>query len=165
MELLGRIKRRKIFYLQVRNNPEWHKSLPKNDWVAFTIANEEDEESLPPAVVRCLDRNVSYTRSAGTAAQRTECYFDEEIAWRGVDYEIRTKQEYDIGLSPTTTAHDNFGEGFWFASTLAYDANLPIDKVVCIDFTKRRVKKNLEELIGKINQGWMPSDEEGKDAK
>ncbi|MEO1033265.1 MAG: hypothetical protein AAFX55_17810 [Bacteroidota bacterium] len=160
MELIGKINRRKIYYVQIRNNSEWKSSLPKNDWVAFTIANKEDEELVPPCVKVCMDKNVSYICSAGTLAHWTENYFDEEIAWREVDYEMRTKQAFDYEKSPVTTAHKNFGEGFWFASTLANDDNFDIDKVVCIDFTKRKVKKHLTDLIKKINNGWLPSDEE-----
>ncbi|MEM6719046.1 MAG: hypothetical protein AAF611_07020 [Bacteroidota bacterium] len=160
MELIGRIRKRKIYYVQIRNNSEWKSSLPKNDWVAFTIANEEDEELIPSLVKVCIDKNVSYTCSSGTLAHKTENYFDEEIAWIGVDYEMRTKQKFDYEKSPITTAHNNFGEGFWFATTLAYDDNFDIDKVVCIDFTKRKVKRHLINLIEKINNGWLPNDAE-----
>ena len=165
MELIGRINRRKIYYIQIRNNSEWKFSLPKSDWVAFKIADKEDEELVPPTVKICLDKNVSYTCSAGILAYRTENYFDEEIAWRGVDYEMQTKQEFDYEKSPVTTAHENFGEGFWFASTLAHDDSFEIDKVVCIDFTKRKVKKHLTDLIEKINNNWLPSDEKIELAK
>ena len=160
MELLGRINRRKIYYVQVRNNPEWKNSLSKNDWIVFTIANKEDEELVPPAVKICMDKKVAYTCSAGTLAHWTEQYFDEEITGRALDYELRTKKEFDYEFSPVTTAHQNFSEGFWFATTLAYDAYKETDKVVCLDFTKRKVKKHLTDLIEKINNGWLPSDEE-----
>lgn len=160
MELIGRINRRKIYYVKVRNNSQWKSSLPKNDWVAFTIGNKEDEELVPPVVKVCMDKNVSYACSTGNIAHRIEQYFDEEIVWRGVDYEMRTKKEFDYELSPVTTADKNVGEGFWFAATLAYDDNFEIDKVVCIDLTKRKVKKHLIELIDKINSGWLPSEEE-----
>jgi hypothetical protein len=160
MELLGRINRRKIYYVQVRNNPEWKNSLPKNDWIVFTIANKEDEELVPPAVKICMDKNVAYTCSAGTLAHWTEQYFDEEITGRALDFELRTKKKFDYEFSPVTTAHQNFSEGFWFATTLAYDGFKETDKVVCLDFTKRKVKKHLTDLIEKINTGWLPSDEE-----
>ncbi len=160
MELIGRVNRRKIYYVQVRNNPEWKYSLPKNDWVVFTIANTEDEELVPPATKICLDKNVAYTCSAGTLAHWSEQYFDEEITWRAIDYEIQTKKEFDYENSPVTTAHKNFSEGFWFAATLANDPYIEIDKVVCLDFTKRKVKQHLTKLVEKINSGWLPSDEE-----
>lgn len=157
MELIGKINHRKIYYIQIRNNPTWKTSLPKRDWVAFTIANEEDEELIPPVVKVCIDNDVSYTFSAGILAQQTENYFDEEISWRAVDYELQTKLEFDYEKSPSTTVHHNFSEGFWFASNLPYDAHFEIDKVVCVDFTKRKVKNHLIELIEKMNQGWLPS--------
>ena len=160
MELLGRINRRKIYYVQIRNNSEWKSLLPINDWVAFTIANKEDEELVPPVVKVSMDKNVSYTCSAGTLAHWTEQYFDEEITLRALDYEMRTKKEFDYEFSPVTTAHKNFSEGFWFAATLAHDPYNEIDKVVCLDFTKRKVKRHLIQLIEKINNSWLPSDEE-----
>ncbi|WKN43575.1 hypothetical protein [Tunicatimonas pelagia] len=160
MELIGRINRRKVFYIQVRNNADWIKSLPTRDWIAFTIANKEDEELIPPAVKICLDHHVSYTCSAGELATMTEEYFDEEITWRAVGYEQETGKDFDYDQSPVTTFHQNFGEGFWYASTLANDDNFEIDKVVCIDFTKRKVKRHLSELIDKINNQWLPSDDE-----
>jgi hypothetical protein len=160
MELIGRIYNRKIYYVHIRNNPEWKSSLPKKDWVVFTIANEEDEELVPPAVKICMDKNVLYTCSAGTLARLTETYFDEEISFQAMDYERRTKKEFNFDFAPVTTFHQNFSEGFWFATTLAHDPYKEIDKVVCLDFTKRKVKRYLTELIDKINNGWLPSDEE-----
>ena len=164
MELLGRIDRRKVYYLQIRNNAIWRTSLPKNDWIAFTIANEEDSDLIPPAVKICMDRNVCYTCSAGGYAHMTEEFFDEEITWRGVEYEMRTKQKFDYDSSPVTTAHRNFSEGFWFAATLANDEHF-IEKVVCMDFTKRKVRKHLVSLIDRINNGWLPSDAEIESAE
>lgn len=158
MECIGRINRRKIYYVQIRNNPNWKSALPNVDWVAFTIADIEDDELVPPAVKICMDKNVSYTCSAGNLGHMTEQYFDEEISFRGVDYEMQNKEEYNYDLAPMTTAHGNFGEGFWFATTFAHDDNFEIDKVICIDFTKRKVRKHLIELIDKINNGWLPSD-------
>lgn len=160
MEFIGRINRRRVYYVPIRNNPEWKSSLPKNDWVVFTIADKEDEEWIPPVVKICLDQNVSYTCSTGGLAHRTEDYFDEEISWRGVNHEIRTKKEFDYEKTPVTTSHENFGEGFWFASTVAHGDNFDLDKVICLDFTKRKVRKHLTELMGKINSDWLPSDDE-----
>lgn len=151
MELIGRINRRKVYYVQVRNNIEWHMALPNRDWIAFTISNKEDEELIPPAVKICLDKNVSYTCSAGEFATMTEKYLDEEISWRALGYKQEIGKVFDYDKSPITTAHQNFDEGFWFASTVPHDDNFKIDKVVCIDFTKKKFKRHLFELIEKIN--------------
>ena len=59
MEFIGIVNRRKVYYVHIRNNPEWKSSLPRNDWVAFTIADRGDYELVLPAVKICLDKNVS----------------------------------------------------------------------------------------------------------
>ncbi len=159
MQLIGRIGRRKIYYVQIRNNATWKITMPKKDWLAFTIANDEDEELVPTVVKACLDRNVAYTCSVGTYAAMTEAFFDEEIAWRGVEYEQKTKKELDDTYFPTTTAHKNLGVGLWFATKLAHSDKLEMDKVVCIDFTKKKVKNHLINLIEKMNSGSIPTDE------
>ena len=160
MEFLGRINRRKIYYIQRRNNPEWKFSLPKNDWIAFTISNKEDEELIPPVVNVCMDKNVLYACNAGEFGSQAEDYFLEEIGWRGVQFEEKNGGKFDHDESPMTSAHKNFGVGFWFAAAVASDGDKVMDKVVCIDFTKRKVKKSLIELIDKINNGWLPTDKE-----
>ena len=164
MELLGRINKREIFYVKRRNNPDWKFSLPRNNWIAFTISNNEDEEMIPPAVNVCLDKNVLYVCNAGEFGSQAEDYFLEEVGWRGVQYEEKTGKEYEYG-TPMLSAHKNFGEGFWFAAVVASDEDKVMGKVVCIDFTKRKVRRYLLELIDKINAGWLPSDEKVEFAK
>jgi hypothetical protein len=160
MERIGKIREREIFYISIRENPEWLILLPTEKWVAFTIADTEDKEILNECTVGILNKNVTYTCSAGELASLTEDYFDEEIGWRGVQYEEKTGMKFDFDKSPMTTMHLDFGEGFWFASTLARDGEKEIEKVVCVDFTARKVKKHLIELVEKINNGWLPSNKE-----
>ena len=160
MERIGKINDREIFYISTKDESKWLNLIPTEKWVVFTIVDKENKEILHESTSRILDKNVTYTCSAGELAGLTEQYFDEEIGWRGVQYEEKTGKEYDYEQSPMTTMHRNFGEGFWFASTLAYDGEKEINKVVCIDFTTRKVKKHLTELVEKINNGWLPSNEE-----
>lgn len=160
MERIGKINNRDVFYISTNDNSNWLDLLPTEKWVVFTIADKENKEILSESTAKILNKNVTYTCSAGELAGLTEQYFDEEIGWRGVQYEEKSGKDYDYEQSPMTTMHRNFGEGFWFASTLAHDGEKEINKVVCIDFTTRKVKKHLTELIGKINNGWLPSDEE-----
>ena len=156
MEPLGQIGPRKIYYLSIRNQPNWMACLPQQNWVAFTIAHEEDAALVPEMVEACLDQNVSYTCSTGSYAHTTEDFFDESAVIRTVEYEMRTKETSDDYLM--TTAHRNFEEGFWFATTLAYDDRYEIDQVVCLDLTKRGTKGHLTALVLQLNEGWLPDD-------
>ena len=112
MELLGRINKRKIYYTKRRNNPEWNLSLPKNDWIAFTISNKEDEELVPPVVNICLDKNVLYACNAGEFGSQTEDYFLEEIGWRSVQFQEKNGIEFNHDESPMTSVHKKFWRGF-----------------------------------------------------
>ena len=155
MELIGSIANRKIYYLPIRNNSTWQASMPISDWVVLTIADREDADLVPMVVKACLNSKVSYTCSVGAYAVMTEAYFDEEIVWREVEYERKTKKKFE-GISPLTTAHENLEEGFWFAATVANVEPFEISQVVCINLTQKKVKQQLIHLMEKINQGWLP---------
>lgn len=160
MEILGQIGNRQILYTNIITDQNWFEKLPLDNWVVFTIGDTNTSDYEDNLVRHCLDKNVCYTCSAGQLAGSTELEFDLEIVNRALAIEDRTGKEYDYEKSPCTTSHKNFGEGFWFAATLASDSHKDIDKVVCTDFTTKGVKQNLNELVEKINNGWLPSDEE-----
>ena len=157
---LGQINDRQILYINVRTDPNWFDKLPLDNWVVFTIADKQDEELLIDAVPKCMDKLVTYTCSAGQLAGLGEQLFDIEIVNRAIAEEDKTGKPHDYETSPMTTMHQNFSEGFWFATTLAFDGYKESNTVVCLDFTTKSVKRQLSELIEKINSGWLPSDEE-----
>ena len=156
MELLGKIQRRAIYYIAIRNHLGWRRKLPKSDWLVFTIANKEDEDQISVVTQKCLNNKVAYTCSAGELGGLGEQYFDEEIVWRAVQYESETKQDFDYNNTPVTTSHESIEEGFWFATSVAFTDGVDINKVVCIDMTKKKVKKHLLALTEAINKGWLP---------
>lgn len=165
METLGQIGDRQILYINIIADKDWFQKLPTDNWVAFTIGDREMVELEKKLVTNCLDKNVCYTCSAGRLARSTENKFDIEIVNRAIAAEDRTGKEYDYEQSACTTSHENFSQGFWFAATTAHDPYKELDKGVCIDFTANGVKQNLKELIKKINNGWLPDDEEIEEPK
>jgi hypothetical protein len=164
LELLGQIDERQIFYCNVRSDKYWSEKITFDNWIAFTIADEEDKELLHEMIVQCIDKGVCYTCSSGQLASITEDYFDEEIVWKQVRKEEITGIPQDYEESPMTTSHTNFNEGLWFAATNAHQIingnYIPSNQVVCIDCTAKKVRKHLINLIEKINRGWLPSDSE-----
>ena len=160
MQEIGIVNRRQIFYTNVRTEAEWFYKLPFDNWCAFTIADNEDHGLIEFAVEKCLDKLVLYSCSAGQLARETELSFDSAIVNRAIAQEDKTGQPFDYEHSPLTTIHENFSEGFWFSTTVAHDGYKEITIVICIDFTTKGVKCKLIELIEKINEGWLPSDEE-----
>jgi len=162
MELLGTVNSRQVFYCNVREEQNWFEQLPITNWIAFTIADNEDQELIDNIVKRSLDKNVAGVSSAGQFASETEDFFVDEIVLRNIQKEKELGDFDDYETSPMLTFHRNFSEGFWFATTVANpsinDQYLGIDKVVCIDSTKKRVKAYLKQLIGMFNNGELPSD-------
>ena len=157
---LGQIGDRQILYINVRTDPNWFDKLPEDNWIVFTISDNQDEKLLTDAVPKCIDRLVSYTCSAGQLAGLAEHLFDIEIVNRAIAEEDKTGIPFDYETSPITTMHQNFSEGFWFATTVALDGYKECNTVVCLDFTTKSVQRHLIGLIEKINIGWLPSDEE-----
>jgi len=162
LKILGNINSRQILFCNIRTDKDWFLQVPQNSWIAFTIADKEDKDLLSETTKKCLDNGVCYTCSTGELGSDTEDYFDEEIAWRETRKEEETNEPADFDKTPMTTYHEDFEEGFWFATTVAYatinDKYIITDKVVCIDFTKRGVEESIINLITKINSGWLPSD-------
>jgi hypothetical protein len=163
MEPLGEIRDRQILYSNIRADQNWSNALPTENWIVFTIADDLDRELINEAVELCLDKSVCYICCAGRLASLTEDIFDEEIVNRAIQDETRSGKPHDYEYSPMTTSHKNFSDGFWFATTVAHDNYKDIDTVVCLDFTTKGVKDHLIELIIKIKNNWLPSDEPFED--
>jgi hypothetical protein len=163
MEFLGTIRDRRILYTNIRADQNWSKALPTDKWIVFTIADDIDRELINEAVELCLDKLVCYICCAGRLGSLTELIFDEEIVKRAIQGETQTGKPHDYEFSPMTTSHNNFSDGFWFATTVAYDNYKDINTVVCIDFTTKGVKGHLAQLLTKINNNWIPADEDFED--
>ena len=162
METIGHVANKQILYCNTRLNNNWGIFLPNSNWLAFTIANEEDKDFLDNVVDECLNHGVCYTYSTGELCSLTDDYFDEEIVWREIQKEELTGEPANYEKTPMTNFSRNFSEGFWFAVEFAEatfgEAYIPINTIVCIDCTKNQVRKHLIELVEKIISGWMPSD-------
>jgi hypothetical protein len=164
MELLGQIKERQIFYCNIRSEEKWFDSVDFENWIAFTIADNDDQQFLHDMSARCLDKGVCYSCSAGQLASLTEDYFDEGIVWRQIQENEKTGKPGNYETAPMTTFHNNFNEGFWFAVTNANqiinEVSVISNQVVCIDCTRMKVRRHILNLIHKINNGWLPTDAE-----
>lgn len=167
LELIGQIRDRKIYYCNLRFDSNSLTSVPFNNWIAFTIVDEADEDMIDSLTKKCLDQGTCYICSAGKLATLMEDYFDEEIVMRTIAKKENTEEFQDYEDAPMTSSHKNFDEGFWFATTVArqivYDKHVTSAEVVCVDCTSRHVRQYLIDLIHKINENWLPGENESKD--
>ena len=149
--IIGKIKDRQILYLDPINNSGWETLLPENNWALFAIADDKQKSQLEHLAKVCLDKNVLYVCGAGEASSSVDDEFDMEIVTRKIEV---NDANYDD--TPITTWHEDFSEGFWFATTVTYNDTEIIDKVVCVDLTEQKYKEKILELIDNINAGWLP---------
>jgi len=163
VEIIGTLNSRQIYYCKVRADENWFEELPVKNWIAFTIANNNDNSLIQDIAVKCLSKEVSSVCCAGQLASITEDFFVDEIVQNNIQKE-QLGESGDEDSSPMLTFHSNFSEGFWFAAFSLYpsicDRYLDIDKIICIDITNEGVKKHLINLIKEFESGGSPSDTE-----
>jgi hypothetical protein len=160
MQQFGIINGRRILYTNVRRDAEWFKKLPMGNWAAFTISDDEDRDFVELVVEKSLENQVAYICSTGQLSDAIELSFDLKIVEKAIEQENITQIPFDYDQSPITTAHKNFSEGFWFAAIAAQNEENWINALICLDFTKKGVKKIILSLMEKINNDWLPSEEE-----
>jgi hypothetical protein len=145
-------------------DPDWLDNLPTENWLVFPIGNDKDLEGYSKFADKCIDNNVLYVCAAGQNGEFIHDIFDELIVWKKIEKDEGVDTQDDFENAPMTTWHNNFSEGFWFAILAAHHGRKDINKVVCVDFTTKGVKQHLTNLIDKINNSWLPSDDENEDA-
>ena len=157
MELIGTINatNREIFYLstQVKN---WEQKLPKKNWLAFLINDDDNTEALMHQFVStCKIKNVLNIKM-----------YQKEIAQKQIESEIKNiiKNNIDF-LQPylellQIEKYEKIDRGFWEITNVSevnFTAKLTDGyKVVCLDCKKTSSKIELLDLIKKFNDGWIP---------
>ena len=155
IELLGKaeIDGRELFYTNILANGRWYEELPDENWTGFIICDSKEVPFISEIVNKCLDKNIGYVCCAGKACELMHDIFQEEKVYRHVILQV------GLNVDPMTSWHYNFSQGFWFSMYCAFDEDKNLDKIVCIDCTERGINKFLSELLKKINNKWLPSDE------
>lgn len=160
MILIGNSFNRQIFYTNIWKDENWFSNLPTENWLVFSIGQKMDNESIEKLATKCIENNVLYVCSAGQNCEWTHDIFDLTFVTKkiadGVDMDDLESDENFL----MTVWDNNFSDGFWYAITTAHHPTKSIDKIVCIDYTIEGVKDHLINLIEKINNHWLPSDEE-----
>ena len=160
MERLGKINDKNILYVYWEDINKSRSELPTQNWLVFVIGNDKLETEYLKLAKICIDRKVLFACTAGKECQLIHDTFDQVDINR-----LKKNGDYDKleDLSiyfVMTTSHEDFDEGFWFAATTAFSEFGDIEKVVCVDFTDKKVKYDLQELITKIHEGWLPDDDD-----
>jgi hypothetical protein len=160
LEQIGISNNRQILYTHAWENHHALDQLPKDHWLAFFIGDDKHLDTYSKLASKCLANNVLYVCTAGQCCEYIHDIFDEVIVWNEIEGDQNIDNLNHLETSPLTTWHHHFYEGLWFAITTAHHESKPIDKVVCLDFTRQGVKGHLTHLIEKANAHELPSDDE-----
>ena len=143
------INDREIIKVKYTTEENWIKNIPKSNWLCILVDNNSQRTYLDEVISKIINNDVCYVCSIGQSCERTHDLIDEEIVFREVDTEKLHLPNHHI----TTTWHNDFNEGIWFALFAAYHDEVSIDKVVILDMTNgselKRIKKRLGDL--KVN--------------
>lgn len=124
----------------------------------FAIADRDQLGMLHAFAEKCLELDVLYICGAGEAGSEIDDTFDMVIVDKKLASLTRDLTQGDFEDSPMTTWHQDFDEGFWFSATVAHHEREFIDKLVVANLTANSYEIIVNELISKINSGWLPSD-------
>ncbi len=160
MESIGNSNDRQIFYTNIWTDNNWLDNLPKDNWLVFPIGQDKDINKFHELADRCIDNNVVYACAAGKYCELIHDIFDNIVVAKKIANEESVSCEDDFENSPMTVWDNNFSSCFWFAIQSAHVDKKTISKIVCVDFTKQGVKRHLIDLIEKINNNWLPSEDE-----
>jgi len=151
-----KINTRKIVYLNIQDSLLEFSQTVLNNWVVFIIADDITNPILRAFANLCIDKSVLYMHATGKACSETDDLFD----WISIE---RQEQNGKLPNWMTTdedvlmTSWDyDFSSAFWFITTAANYDDHPIDTVLVANFTSANHSNLIQELIVKINSGWLP---------
>lgn len=157
MERLGKINKVDIFYLHWDDPKrdfylEW---LPDKIFALFVIADDEHRrDDYKKMAEFFVNKKVVEVNSAGKEYDLIHDIFDRATINKEVaEGRDDTHSDFLEGTA-TTNGWDNFNQGFWMTTEIVeFD---PLDEIICIDFTQRRVRKYFKQITKIIRKGWSP---------
>jgi hypothetical protein len=161
MQLLGTINatNRTIFHLST-NDDDWFNKLPSKNWLAFVINQDADELSLNEIVKKCKSKNTLQIR-----VYQNSVDFEKSIQEVDIDKEVAAKINSPEGIESYLNLlflpkYHNFERGFWEITNVDEVDFLAKHSdnydVFCLDCNKIDSKPSLDNLIKKMNEGWIP---------
>jgi len=151
MFLLDRLNNRNIFFQKLDSGNSWHGMLPQENWLAFVITSEKSKPMLAEIADKLIDNNACYISCSGEYGELLHDIADEEIVVRKVygTYSV----PFDLIM---TTWHNDMVNGFWFCIYAAYNDPIDINTIICLDGSDADLKKELNKLVEKFREGYIP---------
>ena len=149
---IATVNNRQVSYQLYSTEIPWSKYFPKQNWLAFVIADNLAKTKLREISNKLIDNKACFVCCSGAQGELLHDMIDEEIVFRQVDIDDLYLPSFNI----LTTWHQNIAEGLWYATKAAYNDPVKIDKVVCLDGSERGSEREIIELLLRFNEGYIP---------
>lgn len=143
MKHVGTANNRVVFYQQHTLDVNWEKEMPKKNWLLVVVAENKHKNILREIINKALAHDLSYACCVGKQGELLHDMFDEEIVFRQVDFDKLYLPPHFI----ITTWHDDVEQGLWFSIFAAYNADVEINKVFCLNASDLKIEDNLIEVL------------------
>ncbi|MBX7046602.1 MAG: hypothetical protein K1X86_12280 [Ignavibacteria bacterium] len=162
MKRIGRAEGKEIYYFHWNDERRdyYLERLPKKQrWVLFVIGDEKLNDDYRLLAEKSADEYLVGMNSAGIECELIHDIFDDVIIKKRYDKGGLTGSPDDYeGTALTSWWTDEFDWGYWMSCREMdhdeYDREIRL--MICVDFTKKGVKKYLMHCTKLIRKGWIP---------
>ena len=158
MERLGKIDKRNIYYFRWDDEKREYylENFPKRKWALFVIGAGRLDEDYKLLAEKSVVENLIFMSSAGDECELIHDIFDRVVIQKvkdsGADMDAPDIFE-DTAMTVWNT--NKFDWGYW-AATIDDYCDEKVKILICVDFTKRGVRKYLLRLTKMIRKRWLP---------
>jgi len=143
---------RELYYSTTKE--EWQTQIPTDNWCLILISNSENEKEIDEIIRASISNNVGYICGIGIKHDYIHNQADEEYVLRDIGKSIYPKPKYHI----ITVGDEELDEGIWYGLNLTFNGDVEISKIQIID-TDCKWKTEIERLIAKFKEGYLPNEE------
>ena len=149
---IGTVNDRKVYYQKYGTDIPWSKDFPNENWLLFAIVTNKEKTGLFEISTELIENNVCYVCCAGEQNELLHDIIDDDIVVREIE------RGYPPSVDIMTTWHSDIEDGLWFSIYAAYNNEVKIDTVVCLDGSGNDLEHELSNLLERFKQGYLPPD-------
>jgi len=115
------------------------------------VINNKNKTDLFEISRRVINNNVCYVCCVDKQGELLHDIIDEDIVIR----EVEVENNY-LPFNIITTWHSDIENTIWYAIYTAHNEAMNIDTIFCLDAGENDSKEELDNLIKRFTQGYIP---------
>ena len=158
LKYIGKHKLNHVYYYSLHLHEL--DSLPREHWVCLGIANRDfDKNFFEEFIIFSASKGLLEFKGQGAFGELLHDLFDEVI----MEYEFQEEVKTDIMTTWRNNGPNDLADNFWgcfYAIVLPENVQQSQLSIVCIGFDGEDYSETLKELLERMNQGWVPPEED-----